>query len=52
MLYSKNGKVYMTARSEEKAKKAIEDIKTAVAKSTGVLSSLLLELADLSTVKA
>lgn len=52
MLYSKNGKVYMTARSKEKAEKAIEDIKNAVPKSTGTLVPLVLDLTDLSTIKA
>ncbi|KAI9697554.1 MAG: hypothetical protein M1820_007753 [Bogoriella megaspora] len=52
MLYSKNGKVYMTARSEEKANKAIEDIKSAVPKSSGALVYLPLDLEDLSSIKA
>ena len=52
MLYSKNGKVYMTARSEEKAAKAIEDIRAAVPKSSGSLVPLVLDLADLTTIKA
>lgn len=52
MLYSKNGKVYMTARSEGKAEKAIQDIRAAVPKSTGALVPLVLDLADLTTIKA
>lgn len=52
MLYSKNGKVYVTARSEEKAEKAIQDIRTAVPTSSGDLVPLILDLADLTTIKA
>lgn len=52
MLYSKNAKVYITARSEEKANKAIQDIQMAVPKSNGTLVPLVLDLADLSTIKA
>ncbi|ROV89108.1 hypothetical protein VMCG_09866 [Cytospora schulzeri] len=52
MLYSKNAKVYMTARSEEKAEKAIQDIRTAVPTSSGALVPMVLDLADLTTIKA
>jgi retinol dehydrogenase-12 len=52
MLYSKNGKVYITARSEEKANKAIEDIKAAAPKSAGALIVLLMDLGDLASIKA
>lgn len=52
MLYLKGGRVYMTARSMEKANAAIEDIQNAVPKSTGSLIPLVLDLADLSTIKA
>ncbi|KAI1195136.1 hypothetical protein F5X97DRAFT_309092 [Nemania serpens] len=52
ILYAKNAKVYMLARSEEKTKKAIESIKAAVPKSSGELVYLRLDLADLTTIKA
>ncbi|KAI1191958.1 hypothetical protein F5B17DRAFT_380233 [Nemania serpens] len=52
ILYAKNAKVYMLARSEEKTKKAIESIKAAVPKSSGQLTFLRLDLADLTTIKA
>lgn len=52
MLYSSNGKVYMTARSLDKANAAIQDIKRAVPDSQGTLVPLVLDLADLSTIKA
>ncbi|KAH8882166.1 NAD(P)-binding protein [Thozetella sp. PMI_491] len=52
MLYSKNAKVYLAARSEPKARKAIDEIMTVVPKSTGELIFLQLDLADLTTIKA
>ncbi|KAK2867789.1 hypothetical protein FQN49_003470 [Arthroderma sp. PD_2] len=52
LLYSKNAKVYMLARSEEKTKKAIESIKTAVPNSAGDLIFIRLDLADLESLKA
>jgi retinol dehydrogenase 12 len=52
MLYSKNAKVYIFARSEEKANKAIEDIKNAVPTSTGALIFMHLDLSDLTKIKA
>lgn len=51
MLYAKNAKVYIAARSEEKANKAIDDIKKAAPASTGALVFLHLDLGDLNTVK-
>ncbi|KAH8651235.1 putative estradiol 17 beta-dehydrogenase [Xylariales sp. PMI_506] len=51
LLYSKNGKVYIAARSEEKATKAIADIKAAVPSSSGSLVFLHLDLDDLNLVK-
>lgn len=51
MIYAKNAKVYIAARSEEKANKAIEDIKREVPTSTGSLVFLNLDLNDLSIVK-
>lgn len=52
MLYSKNAKVYIAARSEEKTNKAILDIKNAIPSSTGSLIFLHLDLNDLTTIKA
>ena len=51
VLYSKNSKVYLACRSEEKATKAIALIKKAVPKSNGQLFFLPLDLADLNKVK-
>ncbi|RYP77671.1 hypothetical protein DL771_001039 [Monosporascus sp. 5C6A] len=52
LLYSKNAKVYLTARSEEKAKEAIQFIQSAVPNSSGSLIFLPLDLEDLSSIKA
>jgi len=46
ILYSKNAKVYVAARSEEKAGRAIEAIKKAFPNSEGELVFLRLDLAD------
>ncbi|KAI0805877.1 hypothetical protein GGR55DRAFT_653819 [Xylaria sp. FL0064] len=51
ILYSKNAKVYMLARSEEKTKNAIESIKAAVPNSSGELIYLHLDLADIPSIK-
>lgn len=51
VLYSKNAKVYMACRSEEKGSKAIADIKKTTPKSKGILVFLQLDLADLTKVK-
>lgn len=52
LLYAKNAHIYIAARSEEKALRAIDDIKEASPSSTGALHFLKLDLADLSTIKA
>ncbi|KAH6603969.1 short-chain dehydrogenase [Trichoderma cornu-damae] len=52
ILYSKNAKVYMMARSEDKTNKAIESIKSTVTKSTGELIYLKLDLSDIPSAKA
>ncbi|KAL2060797.1 hypothetical protein VTL71DRAFT_8849 [Oculimacula yallundae] len=52
ILYSHNAKVYVAARSSEKASKAIESIKTTFPNSKGALEYLHLDLDDLSTIKA
>lgn len=52
ILYQKNAKVYIAARSEEKARKAIEGIKAHAPNSTGELRFLHLDLDDLTTIKA
>ena len=51
ILYSKNAKVYVAARSEDKANRAIADIQKAWPQSQGSLTFIHLDLADLSTVK-
>ncbi|KAL7952466.1 hypothetical protein V8C34DRAFT_319004 [Trichoderma compactum] len=52
VLYSKNAKVYMMARSEEKTKTAIDSIKSTVTKSGGELIYLKLDLSDIPSAKA
>ncbi|KAJ4245043.1 short-chain alcohol dehydrogenase [Fusarium torreyae] len=52
MVYSKNAKVYMLARSTAKNEKACEEIKAAIPKSRGELICLPLDLADLPSVNA
>ncbi|RYP80655.1 hypothetical protein DL769_002337 [Monosporascus sp. CRB-8-3] len=51
ILYSKNAKVYVAARSKEKAINAIKEIKERTPQSKGQLVFLQLDLADLSTIK-
>lgn len=51
LLYTKNAKIYMMARSEEKTQTAIEDIQKVTPNSTGSLHYIKLDLADLSTIK-
>jgi len=52
ILYCKGAKVYMAARSEAKASEAIESIKAISTSTPGEVKFLLLDLADLSTIKA
>ena len=52
ILYQKNAKVYVAARSEEKARKAIEGIQSRAPNSKGALHFLHLDLDDLTTIKA
>lgn len=52
LLYSKNAKVYVAARSEAKANAAIQDIEKSHPSSSGALIFLHLDLNDLSSVKA
>ncbi len=51
ILYSKHAKVYIFARSVEKANKAIESIKHAFPDSEGELHFIHLDLNDLRTIK-
>lgn len=51
ILYAHNAKVYIAARSEEKASKAIASIETSFPESTGELNFLHLDLSDLVLVK-
>ena len=51
ILYTKHARVYVAARSEEKANNAIESIRESSPESGGSLSFLKLDLADLTTIK-
>ncbi|KAL9120713.1 MAG: hypothetical protein Q9187_002733 [Circinaria calcarea] len=51
MLYGKNGTVYVAARSAERSNVGIKNIEAAHPKSRGKLMIMVLDLADLSTVK-
>ncbi|KAK4696757.1 hypothetical protein P7C71_g1220, partial [Lecanoromycetidae sp. Uapishka_2] len=51
ILYLRNAKVYVATRSEEKAFKAIADIKSRVPSSQGSIHFLHLDLDDLTTIK-
>ncbi|KAI1391570.1 putative short-chain dehydrogenase [Hypoxylon trugodes] len=51
ILYSKNAKVYIAARSQDKANKAIEEISNAFPSSKGGLAFLKLDLSDLTKIK-
>ncbi|OAX85236.1 hypothetical protein ACJ72_00396 [Emergomyces africanus] len=52
ILFSKNAKVHVAARSEDKANNAIEEIKQANPNSTGEIVFLPLNLSDLTTIKS
>ncbi|KAG5297429.1 short-chain dehydrogenase [Histoplasma ohiense] len=52
ILFSKNARVYIAARSEEKANKAIGEISQANPNSTGELAFLSLDLSDLTVIKS
>lgn len=52
ILYAKHAKVYIAARSAEKAASAISSIKASSPSSKGSLIFLKLDLADLTTIKA
>jgi retinol dehydrogenase-12 len=52
ILYSHNAKVYVAARSSEKAARSIESIKTSFPSSQGELVYLHLDLDDLTTIKS
>lgn len=51
MLYAKGGTVYIAARSEKRAVDAISKIKTDIPKSTGTLMVMVIDLADLVTIR-
>ena len=51
MLYLRNGTIYVAGRSQEKAIKAIDEIKAAAPDSKGRLEFLKLDLADLPSIK-
>ncbi|KAH8689319.1 hypothetical protein BGW36DRAFT_275761, partial [Talaromyces proteolyticus] len=50
ILYERNAKVYLAARSRDKARKAIENIKYAYPDSCGHITFLQLDLSDLRTI--
>lgn len=52
ILYLHNAKVYVAARSEEMAAKAISEIKSRVPESQGSLIFLHLDLDDLTAIKS
>ncbi|KAI1827782.1 NAD(P)-binding protein [Xylaria intraflava] len=51
IVYSKNAKVYMMARSEEKTRKAMDDIRTSFPQSRGQMTYIRLDLSDLTSIK-
>lgn len=51
ILYQKNAKVYIAARSESKTRDTIEEVKSLLQNSTGELIHLPLDLADLGSIK-
>jgi NAD(P)-dependent dehydrogenase (short-subunit alcohol dehydrogenase family) len=51
LVYQRNAKVYIAARSETKARAAIKEIQDAFPASKGQLEYLYLDLSDLSTIK-
>ncbi|KAF7559749.1 hypothetical protein G7046_g4417 [Stylonectria norvegica] len=51
MVYAKNARVYIMARSETKSKKAIDDIRAAVPNSQGELVYIPLDLSDLRSTQ-
>ncbi|KAF3763048.1 NAD(P)-binding protein [Cryphonectria parasitica EP155] len=52
IMYAKNAKVYMMARSEDKTRQAMNEIRAAEPKSAGELHFIRLDLADLTTIQA
>ncbi|CAN8099746.1 unnamed protein product [Discula destructiva] len=52
MLYSKNARVYIAGRSEDKAQQAVEEIRISSPSATGSINFLYLALDDLSTIKS
>jgi retinol dehydrogenase 12 len=51
MLYAKGGTVYIAARSEKRCLDAISKIKAEIPKSTGTLMAMVIDLANLVTIK-
>jgi retinol dehydrogenase 12 len=51
LLYAKGGAVYIAARSAKRATDAIEKLKAQVPESSGRLVAMVLDLADLTTIK-
>lgn len=51
MLYAKGGTIYIAARSEKRTMDAISKVKTEIPKSTGTLMAMVIDLADLTTIR-
>jgi retinol dehydrogenase 12 len=51
ILCAKGGTVYVAARSEKRAVDAISKIKAEIAKPAGTLMAMVIDLADLATIK-
>ncbi|KAL5335405.1 hypothetical protein BJX70DRAFT_410548 [Aspergillus crustosus] len=52
ILYVRGGRVYITGRTEEKAKKAVAEIQKSVVERDGHIDYIVLNLDDLSSIKA
>ncbi|KAL4871093.1 hypothetical protein BDV12DRAFT_206940 [Aspergillus spectabilis] len=52
ILYARGGTVYITGRTEEKAKKAVADIQKSVVERDGQIDYIILNLDDLASIKA
>ncbi|OJI99206.1 hypothetical protein ASPVEDRAFT_26032 [Aspergillus versicolor CBS 583.65] len=51
ILYARGGTVYITGRTDEKAKKAVQDIQAAVGERDGQIDYVILNLDDLESIK-
>lgn len=51
ILYARGGTVYITGRTDEKAKKAVQDIQASVGERDGQIDYIILNLDDLASIK-